>query len=468
VTRDPSPDPTHQGGPGTYLVIGGTPAARRVCASLESAGRVRHLVAPGDLDLVSAVSDGVRSAAVLVRDDAAALRYALALAHLDHSLALVVTIFDRTMADQLRAFLPQATVFSPAAMAGPSLAGPCLEAGLLACYTESNAVVEVRGVGEALLERRVALPRRTWRGRLAALVRWDHRHHDAGTRMLQLGLLGLAGILLADWAWLVLAEHHQLGVSFLDAARVVATVGPGPTDASSFYGVASALAMLATIVFTALFTAGLVDRLFEPRLLGLVGPRTAPRRDHVIVVGMGQLGVRLCAQLMSLDIAVVGVERDRSAPFLTLARQLGVPVFIGDGTERRVLEKLGLARCRALAAVGSEDLDNISVAVAASAVSPSTRVVLRAGEQEAIAETRSLLPLGVTRDVTEIAATFAVARLLGRDARGVVASDERLYLRLQSGGHEHLPVSRREDCPHSVATSGTTTPHQAGTGTRDS
>ena len=113
-----------------------------------------------------------------------------------------------------------------------------------------------------------------------------------------------------------------------------------------------------------------------------------------------------------------------------------------------VLEKLKLSRCRALAAVGSDDLDNISVAVAAAAISPSKRVVLRAGEHEAIAETRSLLPIGVIRDVTEIAATFVVARMLGRQVEGVVADGHAIYLRTGEATFEPFAVSRREDCRH--------------------
>ena len=151
---------------------------------------------------------------------------------------------------------------------------------------------------------------------------------------------------------------------------------------------------------------------------------------------------------MALHIPVLGVERDRSAPFLSLARRLGIPVFIGDGTERRVLGKLQLSQCRALAAVGSDDLENISVAVAAAVISPSKRVVLRAGEHEAIAETRSLLPLGVIRDVTEIAATFVVARLLGAQVEGVVAGGDANFLRTAEGTFQPFAVSRREDCRH--------------------
>ena len=121
-----------------YLVIGETPAARRACATLDRTARVLHLGSPGDADLASALRDGLTSACILVRDDVAALRYALALAHLDQSLPLVVTIFDRTIAGQLSTFLPQATVFSPATLAAPSLTGPCLEPDLLASYLDSD------------------------------------------------------------------------------------------------------------------------------------------------------------------------------------------------------------------------------------------------------------------------------------------------------------------------------------------
>lgn len=77
----------------------------------------------------------------------------------------------------------------------------------------------------------------------------------------------------------------------------------------------------------------------------------------------------------------------------------------------------------ALAAVGSDELDNIAVAVAAQAVHPDLRLVLRAGEREALAETRSLFPLGITRDVTVLSATYVSARLLGISAHGIVPPD---------------------------------------------
>jgi Trk K+ transport system NAD-binding subunit len=371
-----------------FVVIGRTPLARRLCHELTADGTVEHLFEPGDEQLSATIGRRPAAVAVLLHDDVQALRYALALAHLDPEVRIVVTIFDRTIAERVRALLPQATVTSTADLAAPDLARACLDGAR-------------RTTGRS--------PR--WWGWWGVAV---PRPHDLSARVLLAGFLGLLVVLVTDFAWLSLSGRHDVLGSLLEAARVVATVGPGPVAGSAAYTVFSALAMLATVGFTALFTAGLVDRMLEPRLVTLFGARSAPRRDHVIVVGMGQVGIRLCTELRRLGVPVVGVERDGNATQLHVARALKIPVVVEHGADRAVLERLGLRRAVALAAVGSDEYDNIAVAIAANAISPATRVVLRAGEQEAIAETRSLLPLGLTRDVLGLAARSIACRL--RDA----------------------------------------------------
>src|SRR5881227_3318033 len=110
-----------------FLVIGETTLSRRVCHELAGRGdEVGHLFEPGDEELADAIRRGPAAVAVVVHEDVQALRYALALAHLDAGLRIVVTIFDRTIAERVRALLPQAVVTSAADIAAPSLAGPCL------------------------------------------------------------------------------------------------------------------------------------------------------------------------------------------------------------------------------------------------------------------------------------------------------------------------------------------------------
>lgn len=438
---------------GVFLVIGDTAVARRLCATVSAdlgSDGVCHLVAPRDTDLVTAIEGGVTQAAVLIHDDVAALRYALALAHLAPDLLIAVTIFDRTIAEQLQRLQPSAIVASTASAAVPSLVGPCLGADVVASFRDGNERVDiVPGDAAQLVERRVSVRAPRLPRRILSAVQLDVRHQSQGTRILMMGLLGLGLVLLADWAWLVLVFGHQTVPALGEAARLLATVGPGPEYPHGFYGVASALAMLATIVLTALFTAGLVDRFLEPRLVAMSGARAVPRADHVIVVGLGQVGLRLCAELRALGVAVVAVEREREAPCVDLARQLRIPVVIGDGTSRGLLSRLALTRSGVVAAVGSDDLDNVAVAVTVSAISPSTRVVLRAGEQEAVSETRSLLPLGVTRDVTAIGTAYLLARLRGIGSRvAAITHGDLVGVRTGESGFVPLALASRDECTH--------------------
>ncbi|MHC3366435.1 NAD-binding protein [Rhodococcus aetherivorans] len=160
----------------------------------------------------------------------------------------------------------------------------------------------------------------------------------------------------------------------------------------------------------------------------------------MIVVGLGQVGLRLCRELRDLGIPVVGVERDTNARNLRLVRDLNIPAVVGDGGDRRLL-----------AAVGSDDRDNVAVSLAVQGVAPGLRLVLRAGEREVLAETGSLLPLGVIRDVTSLSATYVLARLLGREPLGVVAGAVHVHLRFPDGRFEELPIASPGGCRHASA-----------------
>ncbi|WP_436791173.1 potassium channel family protein [Yinghuangia sp. YIM S10712] len=430
------------------VVIGDTNLARRVCASSTARKHfVKHLREPSDSELRAALRSTPDGVAILLHDDVAALRYALAVAHITPQAPVIVTVFDRTVADELKRLLPQCDVTSPADLAAAALAGPCIAPHNVAIlHRPQGALVVTAGNSRPHLEP-YRPQQRQIRRRLGNFV-GQLRPHDPGARLLVIGLLGICGILLADWLWLVGHGHHPAEALF-HASRVVAAVGPASAPAESHgYQVAASVAMLATLAFSALFTAGVIERMLGPKLIGLIGPRTLPRADHVIVVGMGQVGMRLCTELRRHGVPVVGVERDPHAATARIARSLGVPVMTGHGGDRAVLEKLRLGKARSIAAVGSDDLDNIAVAIAAHGVAPATPVVIRAGDHEAIAETRSLLPMGTVRDVTGLAAGYVLARLLGEPAAGVIEYRHHIHLQRPDDSFVRWPLATGDHCPH--------------------
>jgi Trk K+ transport system NAD-binding subunit len=199
--------------------------------------------------------------------------------------------------------------------------------------------------------------------------------------------------------------------------------------------------MLAALVFEASFTAGLVNRLIDRRLTGLVGRRAVPRRDHVIVVGMGQVGLRLCLLLRACGIGIVAVDDREEGENVGLAREMRFPVVIGRGADPSLLRRLSLQRACALAAVTDDDLENISIAMAAKSVNADIRVVLRAGDGRVANETRSLFRIGVVRDVHRIAAALIAARATGSEATRVVCVGDDAHLLYDDGRLEPAAIA---------------------------
>ena len=203
--------------------------------------------------------------------------------------------------------------------------------------------------------------------------------------------------------------------------------------------------MLVALLFAAAFTAGLVNRVVERRLTGLVGRRAVPRRDHVVVVGLGQVGMRLCLMLRACRIPLVAVESDENGESVGIAKELGLPVIIGRGGDPRSCAGCRCHRARAVAAVTSDDLQNISVAMTARGIHPDIRTVLRVGDGAVANETRSLLALGLVRDVHRIAAALLAARILGGDAESVVCLGDDAHLRFPDGRLERAELAALAD-----------------------
>jgi Trk K+ transport system NAD-binding subunit len=118
---------------------------------------------------------------------------------------------------------------------------------------------------------------------------------------------------------------------------------------------------------------------------------------------------------------------------LRLAKAAQVPVLIAHAEDRAVLKRLSLHRARALAAMGADDLDNIEVAIAALAVAPDVRIVLRAGEDDVIAETRSLFTIGQVRDVSALTAFAVTASLAGEAVQTVYLRGNHVAARCACG-----------------------------------
>ncbi len=106
----------------------------------------------------------------------------------------------------------------------------------------------------------------------------------------------------------------------------------------------------------ALFTNILVSRRIERSL----GRRQVPGMvDHVIVIGLGAVGISVVRGLVAEGESVVVIERDADNRYLAQARALGVPVVIADATQSQTHRMVNIADAKAVAVLTSADLTNI-------------------------------------------------------------------------------------------------------------
>jgi hypothetical protein len=102
-------------------------------------------------------------------------------------------------------------------------------------------------------------------------------------------------------------------------------------------------------------------------------------------------------------------------------------------------------RARALAALGSDDLDNVAVVISALALAPGVQTVLRAGEDPAVEETTSLFRIGRVTDVSALTAAWVCASVRGQ--RPIVAyAHTRLVGVLTDHGDGRRATVRRCRC----------------------
>ncbi len=402
---------------------------------------VVRLVEPTQREVAAVFERGsVERAVVVSGDDAFALRSALMVRDADPDVELLVTYFDDATAPQLCDRIGNCRTTSMAEIVAPTLAGPCLDDSLGAVRLEDGRPVGMRTDGDEVEDVPVDIPdpRRT-REFLRALL----RPYDRSAALLFYGAAGLITILFVETLAAAIILPQNIVDAFYGAAKTLVTVDPNDkvADGSAGFKTFVAILMLVALVFEAFFTAGIVNRLIDRRLTGLVGRRAVPRRDHVIVVGMGQVGLRLCELLRDAGVAVVAVDDREDGENVGQAREAGLPVIIGRGGDPSVLRRLSLGHALALAAVTDDDLENLSIGMAALSLHDDLRVVLRVGDGRLANETRSLFKIGIVRDVHRIAAGLIAAQALGSPASSVICADERNHLVHDDGTVEEAAIA---------------------------
>ena len=385
-----------------------------------------------DADVQSA-----RALAVVWQDDVGNLHAGLRAQELNPGLRLVLAIFNRGLGDHIRMLFPDCTVLSGTAMSAPSFVAAALD---------QPAPSHVRVQRRTLY---VARPDDVAPGAVVCGLTDDHDD----PRLLP------PGADLRDQAHLVLAVAdgtprnplarspnpaqalagllrrlvgHKFGLVF---TALLAVIGIGLALLATVYSLSDALYLtlmdltgsaltrlqdspaekVAQVMLTVdgmAFIPVITAIVVGARLTGSVRRAPRPASGHIIVVGLGNVGTAVTGQLHDLGFDVVCVDNNPNAPGIPMARQMGLPVVIGDAFREQTLRAAHLDTCLALVSVTSLDIVNLETALTARALRDDLRIVLRLTDDDLAERLEKTTGNTISRSVPYLAApAFATAML---------------------------------------------------------
>jgi Trk K+ transport system NAD-binding subunit len=155
--------------------------------------------------------------------------------------------------------------------------------------------------------------------------------------------------------------------------------------------------------------------------------------NHVIVCGLGRVGLRVATHLIEAGYEVVVIQRNWQDAPVQRALRMNIPVIAGDATEAEILKQAGIHNARAVIAVVNNDLTNLEIAIASQTLEPQIRVVLRIFDDEIDKKLDAQLNNGVGFSTSHLAApTLAAATLY----RGIE------YVLPRNGAADQLAIAR--------------------------
>ncbi|MFY1596792.1 NAD-binding protein [Micromonospora sp. WMMD737] len=396
---------------------------------------------------------GADGLALLHQDDVGNMHAALCAQEVEPRLRLVVRMFNTGLANGVRQIFPDSAVLSDASMAAPAFVAAALgevapthfRHGGRTLYVARRedvrptdvvcgvadtrdpqqvrllpadgraadlVIAEATGTppGTELAARRLRRARRRRRP-LTVLLRAVRSFATRKIGVAVIVLLAVIGVLGSLNGY---AAHEDWADSlYLTLVTTLTGQDPNP-DKSAAEQVMQVVLNLAGLALIPLITAVVVDGIVNARLALHSGRIQPERSGHVVVVGLGNVGTRVMAQLCDFGVEVVAIDKVPEPRGGALARRLGVPLIVGDAALEETLQSASVGGCQALVVVSTDDETNLQAALIGRAVNPELQVVLRLFDGHFAERIQQAFGIGVSRSVSYLAAPSFSAALLDR------------------------------------------------------
>ncbi|HEX5201019.1 potassium channel family protein [Paractinoplanes rhizophilus] len=416
---------------------------------------------------------GAAALALVMPDDMVNLHAALCARAVEGDLRLVIRMFTTGLAQGVRRLFTDCAVLSDAGMAAPAFVASALggvapthfryagrtlyvarrgevaESSVVLTLTAPAGEAEIavlpaepgpgeripsdlvlaeavgRSAGEDAATRRLARAGRRYRPWLSL-----RRVLRVGvTRKLLIPVLIALVVMVAAGAVLAgrTGVHGFWESVYLTLLTVVGSSDVEP-DRNPVAQAAQVVLTIAGVALIPLITAAIVDGVVKARLARDRGEVLGLHADHVVLVGLGNVGTRVLRQLDDLGIDVVAIDRAPDARGARVADELGVPLIVGDASREEILRAASIDTCRALLVLSTDDAVNLQAALHARAARPDIRLVLRLFDDDFARRVGDAFNINISRSVSRLCAPIFAAAMLDREVLATIPVDRHAVL----------------------------------------
>jgi voltage-gated potassium channel Kch len=139
--------------------------------------------------------------------------------------------------------------------------------------------------------------------------------------------------------------------------------------------------MIVGTILTGIFIAFMAEGFSRAQYVATQGLRLLKHKDHIIVVGTGQVGTRVIDYLVELRKKVVVIDPSPDTTIVDRVRNRDFTLLTGDATREEVLQMCNLGEAQSVVALTGNETANLEVALGARARNPDLPVIMRVQDE---------------------------------------------------------------------------------------
>lgn len=136
-------------------------------------------------------------------------------------------------------------------------------------------------------------------------------------------------------------------------------------------------------------------------------------RNHVIILGVGHVGLRVARTLAGMGFEVVGIDLKTKPEIDAELAELGIPLLVEDGRSTAVLEKAGLRSAQAFVACTANDHTNLEAIMRARDLNPNVRIVDRMWDDQFSKQLKHFMGVEAVMSASDLAAPAFAGSAIG-------------------------------------------------------